>query len=149
MEGPTGGTETQAEDAPSQADLEFVYETAKAGLACVDGLVTKRVEKAVLSIDQSFAPKALEFADQVRVAPDEIELVGKTFKALAAKYSILSRYAPEMMLVGWGTTYAMRVSNTLSEIKKLSVAIKAMKGPGNANSSQADKNPDSGKVGIG
>ncbi len=125
----------QPEAPVSEADLEFVYETAKAGLTVLDKVVTDKVYKSVVAIDIKFEPDARKFESAVRIEDAEIDLVAKSCKAIASKYSILARYAPEMMLAGWVATYGLRVTSVLKEIKALTEAVKAMKGPGNVASS--------------
>lgn len=122
--------EAKNQAAVSEADLEFVYETAKAGLTVLNKIITTKVYDSTLAVDSRLEPEALKFSKEVDLPADEIDLVGKSCKAIAAKYTFLAAYAPEMMLAGWMASYGLRVTNVLREIKQLQKAVAAMKGPG-------------------
>ena len=138
MGGSTPSQAGQPETPVTEADLEFVRETAKAGLTVLDKVVCDKVYKSVVAIDIKLEPDARKFESQVRIEESEIDLVAGACKAIAQKYSIIARYAPEMMLAGWCATYGLRVTSVLKEIKALTEAVKAMKGTGNASSPQAN-----------
>ena len=144
--GPVGSASAPVEEeAPivaSQADIEFVSETAKSVFVVLDGVVTRKLYNSVRSLDPKLEETADKLAQQAQLTPEEIELIGKTFAALAAKYGGLARWAPEMALAGILASYGMRVTNSFGEAKKLIVAVTAMKGPGNAGSPPPDQNPD-------
>jgi hypothetical protein len=135
----------------TEADLEFVRETAKAALGLLDAFVTNRVYNGVVSIDIQLKPEAEKFREQVELEEEEIEMVAKSCKAVAAKYTFLAAYAPEMLLAGWAAKYSMTVMGVMREIKQLRIAVIAMKGPGvrNADSPQAQQNINTGQVGLG
>lgn len=127
------GSPTKTEEPVSEADLEFVFETAKAGLTLIDKLITGRVYNSVVAIDLKLEPDAQKFSDQVHIDPTEVALVAGACKAIAQKYSFLARYAPEMMIAGWTASYGLRCATVIKEIKALSAAVAAMKGKGNVS----------------
>lgn len=117
------------EEAPAATpeDIEFCRETAKGILRIADSLITGRIQKAVAGIDSSFEELSLKMADQVHITEHEIKFVSDTAAALAAKYSALTRYAPEIALVGWVGSYGLRVVGCMKEIKALATQVHAMK----------------------
>jgi len=137
--------EEPPQDVASQADLVFVEETAKSILRVVDKLVTTKVYNAVSGIvpgDAKLAEQGDALAKEVHIEEGEIDLVGRTSKAIAAKYPLFTRFAPEMALAGWVSTYGMRVTKVLSEVRKLTAAVRAMQGPGNASRNAGSPPPN-------
>jgi hypothetical protein len=124
---PTAQPGFEEPPAVTPEDIEFVKAVAENALKLVDKLLSTRVYKTVQGIDPSLTVKATEFAEQVEIKPEEIKLVSDAAGAVAAKYSALARYAPELALCAWGVGYSARVISTLHEVKKLADAVNAMK----------------------
>lgn len=140
--------EEQVEEVASEADLAFVEETAKSVLQVIDKLITAKVYGAVCSIvpgDAKLEERGNALAKQVHVENDEVELVGRTSKAIAAKYPGMTRWAPEMALAGWVASYGMRATTVLTEVRNLTAAVRAMQGQGNAKKVGEEGAPDAGQ----
>lgn len=117
-------------------DREFVEKTAAVALKVIDGMLTRRVANAVLSIDISLENQAKQFAAAVALSDDEIKMASGTVGVLAEKYPRLFGYAPEITLGVFALSYGARVFTTLSDIKKLSAEVLEFKREQQRNGTQ-------------
>jgi hypothetical protein len=125
---PASGEEEPVQAEVSPADIKFCQEVAKSALKIADKFVTDKVYKEINLIgDPNIQAKAGLFAKQVEIGDGDIELVSNAAGALAAKYPLLSAYAPECVILGWFATYSMTVMNTLKEIKALRAEVNKLR----------------------
>jgi hypothetical protein len=115
----------------SEADLEFLRTIAKAGLKILDRVETNMICALVNEIDDArIREKTDVFLKAREITEADEELVSNAAAALGAKYSFLSRYAPEAALVGWGALHGMALTGVLKELRALVVIVKNAKAKG-------------------
>ena len=125
------GTAEPPQAEVSEADIEFVRTVAEAGLKILDRVETNVITGLINSIGDDFVKERTECYLKMReIGPGDIEVVVNAAGALAAKYSFLSRYAPEAALVSWAAIHGMAFSNVTTELKKLAVVVKQAKAKG-------------------
>jgi hypothetical protein len=113
---------------PSEADIEFVKTIAEAGLRVLDRVESNIICSIIDQIDDKFLNEKRDaYLRQREIGPGDIEIVVNAAGALAAKYSILTRYAPEAALVSWSTIHGMSFQAVVSELRKLARVIKEAK----------------------
>jgi hypothetical protein len=122
----------------SPADIEFCRTITEAALKIIDRIETNSIVALVNSIgDAQISEKCDVFLRQREISEADRELMANAVGACAAKYTFLSRYAPEGAIVLWSATHAMAYLNTVGELKKLGqivakkrlATIKAEKAP--------------------
>jgi len=114
---------------PSEADIEFCRTIAKAGLQILDRVETNIICGTIKSIgDPALEARTEAFLSQREIGPGDIEVVTNAAGALAAKYAILSRYAPEGALLLWSVTHGMAFSNVLQQLKSYAAEVSKAKG---------------------
>lgn len=145
VEGATQGKEEPNQTPVSEADIEFVRTIAEAGLKILTRVETNHICGLINAIDDTFVRERTEaYLKQCEIGPGDVEVVVNAAGAIAAKYSALSRYAPEMALASWACIHGMAFTGVTSDLKKLAVVVKAAKAKGvNASSSQTDQDTDS------
>lgn len=112
----------------SEADIEFCRTIAEAALKILDRIETNIIIGTIRGIgDKYLEEKTDAFLRQREIGPGDVEIVVNAAGALAAKYSVLSRYAPEAALVSWAAIHGMAFQSVLSELRKLSKIIKEAK----------------------
>ena len=125
---PAKGETKPPEITPSPADIEFCKKIAETGLEILDRVVTGKIVKEINLIgDDSIRSKANLFISEIEIGAADKRLVGDAAGALAAKYPFLSAYAPEAVIVGWATSYGMRVTNVIKQLKLLRIEVMQMK----------------------
>jgi hypothetical protein len=122
-----GGTE-QNQTQASEADIEFVRTVAEAGLKILDRVETNIIVGLINSIDDNYVRERTDAYLKMReIGPGDVEVVVNAAGALAAKYSFLSKYAPEAALISWASIHGMAFHNVTGELKKLAVVVKQAK----------------------
>lgn len=140
---PASGEKSQPETPVSEADIEFCRTIAKAALQIVDRVETNIITGTIQSIGDKYLMERTDtFLKQREITPADEEIVVNAVGALAAKYSALSRYAPEGALILWAATHGMAFSNVLSTLRQVGKEIRKTRG--HASRSPADEDSDNG-----
>jgi hypothetical protein len=120
----------KAQEPVSPADIEFCRTITEAALKIIDRIETNSIVALVNSIgDAQISEKCDVFLRQREISEADRELMANAVGACAAKYTFLSRYAPEGAIVLWSATHAMSYLNTLGELKKLAVIVSKKRNP--------------------
>jgi hypothetical protein len=136
-----GGKEEQNQAPPSEADIEFVKTIAEAGLKILDRVETNIILGTINSIgDKYISERSEAYLKQREIGPGDVEVVVNAAGALAAKYSFLSRYAPEGALLSWAAIHGLAFQGVLTELRKLAQVVKEAKGKG-ASEQNANRPP--------
>lgn len=125
---PPGSVVVEETPPPSAADIEFFRETAESLLRLVSTVVSNKIDKAVRSIDPSFTELADKLAGQVEISEEEIKFMGHAAGAIGAKYAVLTRFTPEIAIVGSIAIYGIRLQGALKEVKALTIAVNKARG---------------------
>lgn len=129
----------------SEADIEFVKTATKSGLR----LLRRFEERVITGLIKSIGDKYIEersqaFLNQVEITAEDETYVSDCTGALAAKYSFLSKYAPEAALLGWATTHTIAFTGVTKELKNLGKVVAAARAKGikpeSANASPSPTN---------
>ncbi len=113
----------------SEADIEFCRTVAKAGLEILDRVETNVITGLIAGIGDKYVTERTDaYLKQREIGSGDIEVVVNAVGAIAAKYAILSRYAPEAALVSWAAIHGMAFMSVTKDLKQLAVAVKAAKG---------------------
>lgn len=116
----------EVETPVSAEDIKFVSESIQTFFALIDEMVCGKISRSMDQIAQGDA-RVLARRDDllatIKITPKELDLVGRSGAALAAKYSIISRFAPECAMVGVAVTYGMRASSGMKEVGKLAAVV--------------------------
>lgn len=122
------GNPQQPETPVSEADIEFARTIAAAGLKILSRVETNMIVGMIDSIGDPFLSERKDaYLRQCEISTGDVELVTNAAGALAAKYSFLSKYAPEAALVSWAAIHAMAFQGVTSDLKKLAVEIKGVR----------------------
>ncbi len=123
-----------AEAEVSEADIEFVKTIAEAGLKILTRVETNHICGLINSIGDDYVRERTEsYLKQCEIGPGDVDVVVNAAGAIAAKYSVLSRYAPEMALCSWACIHGMAFSGVTADLRKLAVVVKAAKAKGVTN----------------
>jgi hypothetical protein len=118
----------------SEADIEFVRTVAEAALKILARIEANHICGLINAIDDSYIREKTEtYLRRCEIGPGDIEVVVNAAGAIAAKYSALSRYAPEMALASWACIHGMAFTGVTSDLKKLAVVVRAAKAKGVTN----------------
>jgi hypothetical protein len=126
----------------SPADIEFCRTITQAALKIVDRVETNSILAIVNSIgDAQISEKCDAYLRQREISEADIELMSNAVGACAAKYTFLSRYAPEGAIVLWSATHAMAYLNTVGELKKLGAIVAKKRNPIKISEKAPDASP--------
>jgi hypothetical protein len=127
---PQNGKESPPPQA-SEADIEFVRTIAEAGLKILDRVETNMICGIIDSINDPYINERKDsYLKQREIGEGDYEVVINAAGAMAAKYSVLTRYAPEAALLSWAAIHGMAFSGVLGDLRKLAKVVKEVKAKG-------------------
>lgn len=121
----------QPEAQVSEADIEFCKTVAEAGLKILDRIEQNVINGLIDSIGDKYVSERRDaYLKQREIGDGDIEIVVNAAGAIAAKYAILSRYAPEAALLSWACIHGMAFKGVTDDLRKLAIVVKNVKAKG-------------------
>jgi hypothetical protein len=125
---PSPGSAQPVQAPASEADIEFARTVAEAGLKILSKTENRIITGMIESIgDPYLLEKRDAYLRQCEIGEGDVELVTNAAGALAAKYSFLTRYAPEAALISWAAIHAMAFQGVTADLKRVAKEIAALK----------------------